>query len=618
MFSVLVKSFLRQMIFWYLFFAFERLIFLLYHISEITKAGLFLILKSFWFGIPLDTSAFCYLIIFPLIISLVQSIYNHRVFGTINKVYTLFVVLLLSIITSVELGLYDEWKTKLNYKALTYLEHPSEVVRTASWGLTFVTILFIIIQFLIGFFFYNKYVFQRTLNGKRNYLSSLLFLIISAPLIVLGIRGGTQQIPINQSYCYYSSYNILNVAAVNSGWNVMHSIIQNKKFMDHNPYVEFNEKDAETIVKGIYQVEKDTTVLVLKTRTPNVVYILLEGFSADLSKSLGGFDLTPNFDSLTNEGILFTNMYSSGDRSEQGMASILSGFPAQPATSILKQTSKFSKLPCISRSFASMNYFTSYLFGGQLEYGNIKAYLVFNGFNRILDIDNYPSSIPRGKLGVHDEYIFKRYIEEQNKTKEPFFSCVFTLSSHGPYDQPMKNIYYWGGNENGYINAAHYTDSCLGNYFREAKKQAWYDNTLFVIVADHSHNSPKNWDFNIPAYKRIPFLLYGNVLKDEFKGKKMNRISSQVDISTTILAQLGLDHIEFEWSKDLFNPYTSEFAYYPFPDGFGWVSKDGWIVYDYLQKKVSASSNPSSVKTKEYELNGKAFLQVLFQKYLDY
>src|ERR1035437_3120594 len=142
MFSVLVKSFLRQMIFWYLFFAFERLIFLLYHISEITKAGLFLILKSFWFGIPLDTSAFCYLIIFPLIISLVQSIYNHRVFGTINKVYTLFVVLLLSIITSVELGLYDEWKTKLNYKALTYLEHPSEVVRTASWGLTFVTILF--------------------------------------------------------------------------------------------------------------------------------------------------------------------------------------------------------------------------------------------------------------------------------------------------------------------------------------------------------------------------------------------------------------------------------------------------------------------------------------------
>jgi len=618
MFSGLLKSFLKQMIFWYSFFILERFIFLMYHFSELAKPGLLLVLKAFWFGFPLDTSAFCYLIIFPFMLLIAQSIYNHKVFGYITKVYSLFFVLLLSIITSVELGLYDEWKTKLNYKALTYLEHPSEVVRTASWRLTFVTLFFIIVQFLIGYFFYNKYVFQKTLIGKRNYLHSFLFFIITSTMIVLGIRGGTQQIPINQSYCYYCNYNILNVAAVNSGWNLMHSIIQNKKFMDHNPYNEFPEKDAEAIVKDIYHVEKDTTVFVLKTKSPNIVYILLEGFSADLSKSLGGYDLTPNFDSLANEGILFTNMYSSGDRSEQGMASILSGFPAQPATSILKQTSKFSKLPCINHPLEDRNYFSSYLFGGELEYGNIKAYLVFNGFDKLLEENDFPSSIPRGKLGVHDEFVFKRYLEEQNKTRQPFFSCVFTLSSHGPYDGPMKNIYDWGGDENGYINSAHYTDSCLGNYFREAKKQAWYNNTLFVVVADHSHNNPKNWDFNIPAYKRIPFLMFGNVLKDEFKGKKMNRISSQVDISTTILAQLGLGHDDFVWSKDLLNPYTPEFAYYPFPDGFGWIGKDGWIVYDYLQKKVSASSNPLPLNEKEYEQDGKAFLQVLFQKYLDY
>src|SRR5258708_39293641 len=127
--------------------------------------------------------------IFPLLILIVQSIYNHKVFGKINKVYTIIAILLLSIITSVELGLYDEWKTKLNYKALTYLEHPSEVVRTASWGLTFVTLFFILIQFVTGYFFYNKYVFQKVLIGKRNYFSSFLFLIIITPLIGLGIRG---------------------------------------------------------------------------------------------------------------------------------------------------------------------------------------------------------------------------------------------------------------------------------------------------------------------------------------------------------------------------------------------------------------------------------------------
>src|SRR5210317_57801 len=107
--------------------------------------------------------------------------------------------------------------------------------------------------------------------------------------------------------------------------------------------------------------------------------------------------------------------------------------------------------------------------------------------------------------------------------KQPFFSVVFTLSSHSPYDQPMEKVLDWGGSENEFINSAYYTDRCLGEYFRKASQQEWYDSTLFIILADHSHNSYRHWDVHSPNYRNIPLLLYGNVLKEENKGQKSLR-----------------------------------------------------------------------------------------------
>ncbi len=621
-----LKSFIRQVLFWYAFFQINRLVFLIYHLPEISKLPFFSILASFLFGARLDLSTVGYIIALPFLLLLIQSLMNHRVIAYISKGYTLLMVLVFSIITAVEQGLYDEWKTKMNYKALTYLEHPSEVVKTASWGITILTLVLVGIQFMLGYYLYQKFVFQKTLESKRNYLFSALFGLVMPFIIFLGIRGDMGPVPINQSICYYSKTNILNDAAVNSGWNLIHSIVHNYKYLDNNPYKLMPPKEAEAIVDSIYAIPKDTTVSVLTTTRPNLVFILLEGWSADLVKALGGYDsLTPNFDKLTKDGLLFTNMFSCGDRSEQGMASILSGFPAQPNTSILKQINKFEHLPCIKNDLAKLNYHSLYIFGGQLEYGNIKAYLTFNSFDKIIDFNDFGSTIPKGGLGYHDEYVFKKFLEEQNRMPTPFFTSIFTLSTHAPYDYPMKNIFPWGGREKDYINSAFYADRCLGNYFEEARKQPWWANTLFVIVADHSHNSPRDWDFKTPPYKHIPFMLYGNVLKPEYKGKKVSRVSSQVDIPATILAQFGMEHKEYKWSKNLFNPIAPEFAYYPFPEGFAWVQRDtamenriDWIVYDYLGKRRTHWSQPESKNNDIYERKGKAYLQVLFQRYLDY
>ena len=181
----------------------------------------------------------------------------------------------------------------------------------------------------------------------------------------------------------------------------------------------------------------------------------------------------------------------------------------------------------------------------------------------------------------------------------------------------MEKVLKWGGAENDFINSAYYTDKCLGDFFENARKQPWYSNTVFVIVADHSHNTYRNWGVNSPQYRKIPLLFYGDALKDEYKGKKMTRIASQTELATTILHQLNLPSDQFVWSRDLFNSSYPEFAYYEINVGCGWITPEGHFIYQKTTNKMEECyfpKNSEALRVKE----GKSYLQVLFQDFMDY
>ena len=244
-----------------------------------------------------------------------------------------------------------------------------------------------------------------------------------------------------------------------------------------------------------------------------------------------------------------------------------------------------------------------------------KSYMIFNNFDKIMEGSDFPASIPRGKLGIHDQYTLDYQLKELNKQKQPFFSALFTVSTHSPWDQPYPKPLKWGDNEHDYINAAYYTDHCLGEYFEKARKQPWFRNTLFIIVADHSHNSYRNWDPQSREYHKIPMLFYGEVIRDEFRGKRWQKLGDQHDIAATLLAQLGLKHNDFHWSKDLFNPYTPEFAYFSTEDGVGWIRPDAYFSYDVTPNyfhfnQINPAIQDSIIK------EGKAYLQGVFEEYM--
>jgi len=615
----ILKSLLSQLIFWLLFFNITRLIFILYYLKIILVEKISFIdtLGVFWHSLKLDLATTCYILVVPFILLVIQSVWSPKWMNLINKVYTGFVIGVYSLSAAGEMGIYAEWKTKLTYKVIKYLSHPSEIFNSAETGTFYFLVFLFLFMFAGGVYAYNRFFHVHLEHERRNLWFTLVFFLLTPGLLVIGLRGGLQQIPINQSESYYSDHNILNIAAVNNAFNLYISIFENLQNFDHDPYVFMDQATADQIMKKIYQTQGDSTQRILKTSRPNIVLLILESWSADLIADLGGEPgITPEFDKLEKNGILFDQVYAAGSRSEQGMASVFGGFPGHPVSSITVQPDKFVKLPSLVKDLKKEGYSSAFYFGGQLIYGNIKGYIIFNGFDKIMEGYDFPESLPRGKLGIHDEFTLDYMVNDAGKLKQPFFSALFTVSTHSPWDQPFEKPLKWGDNEREYINAALYTDHCLGEFFAKAKTKSWYANTLFIIVADHSHNSYRNWHPQSKEYHKIPLLFYGEPIRDEFKGTVWHKLGNQHDLPATLLCQLGLSAKEFRFSKDLFNPTTQDFAYYSTEDGVGWIRPNAYFTYDKAPDFYYWWTDPKLPDSVKQE--GKAYLQTVFGEYMNH
>jgi phosphoglycerol transferase MdoB-like AlkP superfamily enzyme len=615
----ILRSFGKQLLFWFLFFALSRIIFILYYHKYLADIDLISIIAIFPHGLKLDISTLCYIMAIPFLLLTVQTWIHRNWMNKFLLIYHAVIIFIFSLIITAELGIFDEWQTKLSVKALRYLSHPSEVFNSAATGTFFLLILILMAQCIGGFIAYKKWFWHKIKKSARNIYFTVAFFVVTLSLMIIGFRGGVGEVPINQSDAYFSKHNILNLVAVNSGWNMLQSISQNFSSLNKNPFIYYKSNEAAEIVKNILHLPKDTTIKVLKVKKPNIVLIIFEGWSADLIESYGGHKgITPCFKELEKGGILFKNIYASGTRSEQGMSNIFGGFPSHPLSIITRQPDKFIKLPSLTKTLAAQGYHSSFFFGGQLAYGNMKGYIYSNNFDKIVDEPDFKSSIPRGKLGIHDEYMYRELMSALNNEKKPFFSALFTVSTHSPYDIPnFKENIKWPALEKEYVNAAYYADSCLGDFIAKAKKQPWFANTLFIMVSDHGHSSYKPWDYWTKEYQRIPMLFYGAVIKDSLKGTCCEKYGSQVDIAATLLHQLGMKSDKFRWSKDLLNPYTHNYAYYSYEVGLGWVCPEGYFSYEHNLNKFFEEKLPKTKKD-SIEKAGKAYLQEVYKEYWNY
>ncbi|MEE2954416.1 MAG: LTA synthase family protein [Bacteroidota bacterium] len=528
-------------------------------------------------------------------------------------------IIISSLVIGSEVALYTEWGSKLNFTALSHLKNPSEVFLSASFYHTSILLFFLLIGVLFTKIF-NQYLELRELfsfhtsNNLNKFFESTLHLIFIGFMFML-VRGGLQPIPINLSDSYFSKHMILNDISVNPSWNIFQSFLKSKTNLKGNPYEKYNNEEINVFAKSLSN-DIRFSGNILNIEKPNIVFVLLESWSADNIESLGGLKgITPNFKKLEKEGYLFDNFYTNGWTSDQAMSSIFSSFPVFPYVAVINQSDKSRRLSSLNNSLPD-DYHSSFFFGGQLTYGNIKGYFISKGFDIVKDEEDYPN-LEKGGLGVHDGDMFQQFKQELNTLPQPFMSTLFTLSSHSPYDFPGERNLSFNSKEDTYVNSVAYTDKCLGNFISSIKNEEWYKNTLFIIVADHSHNSPKGWKLAQKERFKIPMIWYGNVIKEEFKGKIHKKLGSQLDIVPTLLRQLNLDANEYKFGKDLFNINSVEFVPYAFPRGYGWIRPEGYYAFSQSYNRVLEHEANSHEEKSKIKKEAELFFQLSFQDYMD-
>ncbi|WP_245768015.1 LTA synthase family protein [Pedobacter insulae] len=544
-----------------------------------------------------------------------RSALNLRWINSYNR----FFIVCFSLLAVINFNIYREWGSKVNERAFGFLiETPNEALASSASSPILLSILTFLVLVAVSFYLNAKITkTEYQLKKGRTWLKiviALLFLGIN----FICIRGGTGVAPNNQSMAYFSEHPILNHAAVNTEWNLISSLLASKK-TNKNPYRYFNETEAAKNVAQLYQVKKDSTLNILKTKTPNVVIFLLESFTANLTKTLGNEDgISPHLDSLMQKGFLFSKIYAAGNRTDKGLIGTLTGFPTLGTGSIVKWPEKMQKIPAISQSLARKNYHTSFFYGGESEFDNYKAFILSHDYSVLTDKNSFDKKDMNSKWGAYDDLVFDKQLQAASNTPQPFFATILSLTNHEPFELPT--AYKFGKSDpvQRFKSTAYYTDSCMNAYLTKAKKQDWYKNTLFIVIADHGHLYPKNkYDIFMPQRYHIPLLFFGEVIKEEYRGQSSDIIGSQQDLASTLLAQLNISAKEFTWSKNLLNPYTNGFAFFSWDNGFGFINQQQSVTFDNVGKSIlyEADANNASATQTNLKL-GKSYLQTVYQQFI--
>lgn len=512
---------------------------------------------SYWFifpiGLRMDLILLCYILFIPfaLVCLLPDTFLNKiRVFFTVYFVLFLSLILFLELATPNFIGQYD---TRPNQLFIQYLIYPKEVFQMLYKGF----LLSVIVTFLlIVGFIYILIKRRKKLFGivPVSYKTKLALFPLIAFLLFFGARSSlTSKRPINSSNAIFSSDQLTNCLGLNSFYTVAFALYSMKNEGNCDKiYGKMNSTEAISRVKKYMNVnnsdfvDKESPLLhiqhsdTLVENPYNVVIILEESLGAEYVGCLNGLPLTPEFDKLTKEGLLFTNLYSTGTRSVRGIEAVVTGFLPSPSESVVKLSNSQTDFYTIASLLKSKGYDTSFIYGGMDNFDNMGAFFNGNGFDHLIDEEKFDTkvSVFQGTWGWSDEDVLKKantyFISLKSK---PFVSLVFTSSNHEPFEYPEGRIKLFDKQKNTVNNAIKYADYSIGNFFEMAKKEAYYKNTIFVIIADH--NTRTYGKHLVPIHKfHIPALIIGPNFP---KGEKYTKLCSQIDIQPTFLSKIGMN-----------------------------------------------------------------------------
>ncbi len=581
-----------------------------------------------WHGLPLDLSMAGYLSVIPGFLSIAVVWLKRDLVKPIMNIYFIIASLFITCSFLLNASLYPYWKYPLDSTPLFYFfTSPADAIASVSIWQVILSIV-ILIVLTIGVWFtlrmrgekrqqYSRYAYGYggLGSGKRNRFDDFdrhrgrtsLILLLLTGLLFLPIRGGITVSTMNTGQAYYSQNAYLNHSAVNPLFSLFESITHQEDFASQYRFMK--DKEADKIFATMTSTSDENTYPLLneatfKKGTPDILIVIMESFASDIMPSMGSYkDVAVCLDSIAQQSILFTRFYANSFRTDRGMVSILSGYPAQPTTSIMRYPRKTSQLPSIARNLAKYkNYKTTYYYGGDADFCNMRSYLVSQGYQHIISDANFPIEDKLSKWGVPDHILAAKMMEDikaQQNEKRPMLRILQTSSSHEPFEVPYHRL------KDKRLNAFAYTDSVMGAIVREYRKLPRWKNTLIVFVPDHVGGYKENLNDHDRSRYQIPLILAGGAIS---RPMKVGIIGSQHDIAATLLGQLGVEHREFTFSKNMMSDATPKFAFFAVNDAFGVVSEENSLIYDNRAKRIVYDKGEKGFNLKR----GQAYLQKLY------
>lgn len=597
------------------------LLFMTYHHATFASFSMGDWWAVIWHCLPQHLTVAGYVMALPLLLSLIRIWETRREVLKRADWHTRFMQIYMSVMAcllllgwSVNVVLYGYWGIVLDGTALIYLlDNPADALAESPlWAVLLLVALLAVVAWLVvrimGRWFRPQ---TQTASSLGKKLGTTGWVLLLCGLDFLAIRGGWTPATMNPGRAYFSNAMPLNHAAVDPVFNFLYSLGKNQRF--DKQYRFMSNEEAHAAYQELCEATRNTTLADslswLRTDRPNIVLIALESFSGSACRYLtptADEAWMPHVNRAMREGLAFTRFYANSFRTDRGMASILASYPGQPTNSVMKDQSKCDHLQYLSKRLGEVGYDLQFVHGGDVNFTNMQGFLRSGGITQIVGDSDFPVSERLDKWGVRDDRMFDYLFDQivQSPKDKPWFKSFLTLSSHEPFEVPYHHL------DDPYLNSVAYTDSCLGSFIDRLKAvpEVW-DNLLLIALPDHCFaRFPADIQQHDPLRYHIPMFWTGGAVREH---ADISVLGQQTDLSATLLGQLGIDHSDFNFSKDLFDSQIGHYAFYAFSDGFGLLTDSCQYVQDNNRngEGLQPGTNDPDGKAERW---GKAYLQLLY------
>ncbi|MGB4958866.1 MAG: LTA synthase family protein [Saprospiraceae bacterium] len=485
--------------------------------------------------------------------------------------------------------MYKEWGSTLDSRAVTYLGHPKEAWASVRDFIPFWVSVGALFITIFGITHLTTLIMKRNWHPVRSYyIQSMVFMVLVGGLSFLGLRGGWQKLPIVPSDAFYSSDMKNNFAATNKVWYFIYSTKQNEIFTP-----EFSTDQINDFSREYHTNDCTQDSLYGQWKDKNMVLLVMEGWSADMVRYLGGLEtVTPFFDSMSAHSVRFTNAFSTGYRTDQGLMSVLSGIPSLGSANMPNMIDKVQKYPSLPRVMRASGRQTSFIYGGDLNFSNLYNYLTILGFDTIISDDDFDVDQRSTEWGVPDHITAQKGLDIMSSQKLPFFSTMLFLSSHSPFEVPIPNKWSKADDiPSRYKSSVMYSDESLKLFFTLAQQKHWYANTIFIITADHGSTHSGYAGMEDHQRFRIPLLVFDPSIDRSAYGD-IDIPCNHFDLPTTIAEMSGVASSSFVFGRNIFCSDDTRSAYWNTDQADGRFSLKGNEIT--LKGKNTQSTSPRS------------------------